>query len=109
MSAEPPRKHGGKFTQPEMPQRAVVRENGVTIEQFYCSGGDHGPPHLHVSGKGPKTRIGQKGHPLKGDPEPSSDQKQVINNNKAAIKKTLKRIGRWYYYENLLDTTTREE
>jgi len=48
-----------------------VNQNGVKEEHYYKSG-DHGPAHAHVKGGGPDTRIGQNGHPLKGNPELSA-------------------------------------
>lgn len=104
MSIPRPTKRGGKYPQPLMPPRTLVRQNGVTIENYYCSQGDHGPPHLHLHGKGDETRIGQNGHPLKNDPAPSPAQKEVISDNRALIRKALKKIGRWYYYEKRLDS-----
>jgi hypothetical protein len=49
------RKVGGRYTEPDLPDRVVVRHGLVTIEHFYRSG-DHGPPHLHVSGGGTASR-----------------------------------------------------
>ena len=34
----------------------IVRDNGVKIESYYPK--DHAPAHLHVSGSGPKVKIG---------------------------------------------------
>ena len=109
MSIDPPRKRGGRYTQPEMPPRTLAQENGVTIANLYCSQGDHGPPHLHVTGKGQETRIGQNGRPLKRDPEPTHEQKKVIDNNIGAIRKALRKIGRWYFYENVVDALLQDD
>ena len=59
---EPKRKQGGATTEPKLPSKVVVQEDGVTIVHNTRSG-DHGPAHLHVSGNGPDTRIGQMGKP----------------------------------------------
>jgi hypothetical protein len=103
MSTDRPRKRRGRFTEPIPPKRKIVEENGVSIENFYCSQGDHGPPHLHVTGKGDETRIGQNGFPLENDPPLSRDQQEVVEANQRIIRKTLRKIGRWYWFHNVLD------
>jgi hypothetical protein len=95
-----PTKGGGKFTEPSMPESKVVEEDGVTIEHYYKSG-DHGPPHVHVEGKGAKTRIGQNGKPLEGDPELSAAQARVVSGNKALIRRVVKKIGKYANYQRL--------
>ena len=57
---------GSPRTEPTLPLKTIVKEGEVSIEH-YTRSGDHGPPHLHVKGGGPETRIGQNGKPLKGD------------------------------------------
>jgi hypothetical protein len=93
-------KDGGRFTEPDLSDRVIVNEDGVTIEH-YTRSGDHGPPHAHVSGNGPDTRIGQGGKPLKGDAELSAAQRKVINANKSAVRKALKQIGKWYRFNRM--------
>jgi hypothetical protein len=109
MSTDRPRKRSGRYTQPDMPPRTLVRENGVTIANFYRSQGDHGPPHLHVAGKGSETRIGQNGHPLSRDHEPTYEQKTLIAKNKGVIRKALRKIGRWYFFEQLVDALSHDD
>lgn len=58
----------GKYTQPKLPQKTILNKNGVTIEHYYKSG-DHLPPHMHVEGGGPSTKIGANGKPIKGSPK----------------------------------------
>jgi RHS repeat-associated protein len=93
-------KEGGKFTEPTLPDKTIVNENGVKVEH-YTKSGDHGPPHAHVKGGGPSTKIGQNGKPLRGSSELSARQQQVINNNKATIRSAIKKIGRYNSYNNL--------
>ena len=88
-------KSGGSLTEPKLPGKTIVSEDGVTVEH-YTRSGDHGPPHAHVSGQGPSTRIGQNGKPLKGDAELSPAQRQVIDDNKSVIRKAIDQIGRWF-------------
>jgi hypothetical protein len=72
----------------------------VTIEQFYSSRGDHGPPHLHVSGPGKAaTRIGQNGHPLRRDPPLTGDQQAVVDAHRALIRRVLRKVGRWHWFQ----------
>ena len=47
----------------------------------YTKSGAHDPAHLHVIGGGKKIRIGQNGKPLKGNPELTKTQQEVIQNN----------------------------
>ena len=89
----------GAYTEPQLPPKVIVNENGVNIHHNYKRG-DHGPPHLHVSGNGPNTRIGQNGHPIANNPELSTTQRQVVNNNIATIRQAIDSIGRWYRFWN---------
>jgi hypothetical protein len=77
-----------------LPDKKVVESDGVTIEHYYKSG-DHPPAHLHVNGQGTKTKIGQNGKPIKGSPELSSSQQKVVKDNLSAIRKTVKKIGKY--------------
>ena len=74
----------------------VFVDGGVTAT-FYT--GDHGPPHIHISGEGPDTRIGQNGKPLSGDPELSPRQRKACGRNKSVIrlflKKRMKEYRKW--------------
>jgi RHS repeat-associated protein len=90
-------KGGGKFTEPILPDKVIVAQDGVEIVH-YTRSGDHAPAHLHVKGGGNKTKIGQNGKPIEGSPELSSQQSQVVQDNKAEIRKALKRIMRWASY-----------
>jgi RHS repeat-associated protein len=92
------RNRKGPYTRPLMPSRIIVQERGVTVQHYY-RGGDHAPPHLHVDGRGPSTRIGQNGKPLDGDPELTTIQKQVIQNNLPKIRKAVRKISRYHWYE----------
>ena len=94
---EPQRKQGGAVTEPNLPDKTIVKQDGVTVEH-YTRSGDHGPPHVHVSGEGPSTRIGQAGKPLSGDPSLSSRQSQVVQENKGTIRKAVDQIGRWFRF-----------
>lgn len=85
-------------TEPTLPDKEIASEGGVTIEHNYRSG-DHGPAHLHVTGGGRETKIGQNGKPLKGEPELTPQQQRAVNNNKAAIRRAVGKIGRWLDYQ----------
>ncbi|CAD6514290.1 RHS repeat-associated core domain-containing protein [Paraburkholderia sabiae] len=92
-------KGGGKYTEVKLPPKVVVEQGGVTIVHNYKSG-DHGPAHLHVSGGGPKTKIGQNGKPIKGSPPLSSQQEAVVSANKCKIKRAVDKIQRWFRFFN---------
>jgi len=92
----------GAFTPPQLPPRIIVQQNGVTIQHYY-RGGDHGPPHLHVSGEGENTRIGQNGYPIDGSPELTSAQRNVVMANRSTIRGAVDRIMRWYRYQTYLN------
>ncbi|HVC94445.1 MAG TPA: hypothetical protein VND64_12180 [Pirellulales bacterium] len=83
-----------------MPDRTVVVEGTVVIEHFY-RGGDHGPPHLHVSGGGGTTRIGQNGAPIEHDPELTAEEANVVKSHLKVIRKTVRKIGRWHWFNDL--------
>ena len=93
-------KMGGRFTEPLLPTRTICKSKGVEISHYYRSG-DHGPAHLHIEGGGPSTKIGQNGNPLDGSPELSATQKQVVQENKSAIRKAIDAIQRWFRYNTL--------
>ena len=78
-----------------LPSSNVVNQDGVRVTHNY-NGGDHGPAHLHVEGEGPATRIGQNGKPLRNNPELSSSQRQVVQENRSVIRKTVDQIMKWY-------------
>lgn len=69
----------------------LVNERGVRI-QIYSN--DHAPPHAHVKGGGSETRIGQNGYPLKGDPELSRKQQEVVDTNRKLIRDTIREYMR---------------
>jgi hypothetical protein len=94
------RKAGGRYTEPDLPGRVIVYDGAIVVEHFY-RGGDHGPPHLHVSGGGTATRIGQNGRPLQGDLPLTASQQETIEENRALIRKALRKIGRWHWFESL--------
>jgi RHS repeat-associated protein len=92
----------GEFTAPILPPHEIVNERGVIIDHNYY-GNDHAPPHLHVEGNGPSTRIGQNGKPLEGSPELSSMQKKVIEDNLGKIRTAVRKIGRYFWFNNRQD------
>ena len=91
-------KNKGKYTEPRLPDKFIVKQGNVEIVHYTWSG-DHGPVHLHVKGGGPETKIGQGGKPLKGSPEPTSIQQKVINENKSKIRKAIDKIQKWYRFQ----------
>ena len=84
-------KQGGKLIEPTLPPKHIVETKGVRIEHYYASN-DHAPPHAHVSGKGPKTKIGMNGKPLKGEPELSADQASVVEEHLSTIRTAINKI-----------------
>lgn len=98
MSADRLRKCNGRYTEPDMPQRTVVEEKGVSIANYYRSQGDHAPAHLHVLGKGKEVRIGQNGRPLEHDPPLSLEQREVVRGNIKTIRKAIRKIARWHWF-----------
>lgn len=70
------------------PNGKIVDENGVEV---VIHSNDHAPPHAHVTGgNGEETRIGQNGKPLKGDPELSRGQREVVQNNLKGIRDSIR-------------------
>ena len=96
--------YGGRYSKKELnktpqgtdlPQSVVVEENGVRIEHVYA-GNDHANPvHLHVNGGGPVSHIGPNGKPTKGF-KLTPQQKRVIDNNLPVVKKTIKKLQKWF-------------
>ncbi len=93
------RKAGGALTEPTLPPKTVVEQNGVKIVHYTASG-DHAPAHLHVKGQGNEVRIGQNGKPLKNNLELSAAQKKVVAENKAIIRKAINKIQRYHKFHN---------
>jgi len=71
--------------------KTIANSNGVKI-QSYGSGDSHKP--AHVKGGGKEVRIGPNGKPLKKQPELSAKQKKVVQKNKTAIIKELRKVGK---------------
>ncbi|MCH8046830.1 MAG: hypothetical protein IID44_24270 [Planctomycetes bacterium] len=94
---------GYNYTEPTLPPGLVVDERGVRIEHYYRSG-DHGPPHLHVTEGGAdarsERRIGQNGLPLENEGELTGDQRAVVFANRSLIRRLLRKIGRWYWFQH---------
>jgi RHS repeat-associated protein len=82
-----------------LPPKVIAQGNGVRVQHYYRSG-DHGPAHAHVLGGGRETRIGQNGRPLRGDPELTSAQREVVQDNRSRIRRALGRVGRWLAQES---------
>ena len=90
-------KSGGKYTEPTLPSKTVA-DNGKVKAEHYTRSGDHGPPHVHIKGGGPETKVGQNGKPTDGAPELTPAQQKFVNEFKSDIRSALKKIGRWYNY-----------
>lgn len=86
-------------TEPQLPDKTIIKEGQVEIKH-YARSGDHAPPHVHVKGGGSEVKIGQNGKPLKGSPELSVTQREVVENNKQVIRRAVKKIGRWHRHQN---------
>jgi RHS repeat-associated protein len=85
--------HSAPRTAPAGDAAVIVRERGVIVEIY---SNDHGPPHAHVVGGGPETRIGQNGKPIDDDPELTQRQRQVVEGHRGAIRKRIGRAMRDY-------------
>ncbi|TLV03582.1 RHS repeat domain-containing protein [Dyadobacter luticola] len=91
------RKLNGAITEPILPPKTIVSKDGVNIVH-YTKSGDHGPPHLHVKGGGPETKIGQNGKPLRNNPSLTFEQQSIVSDSKKEIKNAIKKIGAWFNY-----------
>lgn len=87
------------FTEPTLPPKIIVEQDGVKIVH-YTKSGDHGPPHVHVKGGGTETRIGSAGKPLRNNPALTAQQSDVVSQFKSEINKAIKKIGRYFDYNN---------
>jgi hypothetical protein len=90
-------KQGGKLTEPTLPPTEVVNTNGVKV-MHYFRGNDHAPPHLHVYGKGPNTKIGANGKPIAGEAELSAAQRAVVEGNLSKIRAAGNKIRKWMWF-----------
>ncbi|HTN07940.1 DUF4160 domain-containing protein [Agriterribacter sp.] len=90
-------KQGGKITEPTLPAKTIESVDGIDIVH-YTRSGDHGPAHVHVKGGGAETKIGQNGKPIKGSPELTSKQAQVVQDLKPEIRKSIRQIMKWVSY-----------
>jgi hypothetical protein len=54
-----------------------------------------------VKGGGIETKIGQSGKPIDGAPALSGIQQQVVSQSKAAIRKAIDQIQRWYKFNEI--------
>ena len=90
---------GGQRTEPTLPDGAIADEGGVTVDHKYKSG-DHPPAHAHVTGGGASTKIGPNGKPLKGQPELTGSQKDVVDAYKSKIRQVLNKVGKWLDYND---------
>lgn len=94
------RKLSGAITEPNLPPKTIAEGGGVRIVH-YTRSGDHGPAHLHVSGRGADTRIGQNGRPLSGDPTLSAKQQELVDSNRGAIRRAVDQIMRFHRFERV--------
>jgi len=75
------------------PVGEVLRDGAVKVVIY---SNDHGPPHAHVKGGGPETRVGQNGKPLNGDPELTRAQRQVVEKHLKEIRDAIREYMRWF-------------
>ena len=73
--------------------KVIVKKNGITIKS-YGTNDAHKPAHAHVKGKGHEVRIGPNGKPLKGEKELSTQQKQIVDENKKEIRREINKVGK---------------
>lgn len=84
------RKQGGKFTEPTLPPKTLASGKGTEVVH-YTRSGDHPPAHVHLVDKNGKTttRVGQNRKPIEDDPEPTSKQRELLDNNKQKFVEVL--------------------
>jgi hypothetical protein len=70
-----------------------VNEDGIRVT---IHANDHGPPHAHVVGGGPETKIGQNGKPIAGSPELTARQQGVIDRNISKIRSQIGDYMKWW-------------
>jgi len=80
---------------PTLPPHTIVEQKGVRI---YRHLDEHRPPHVHVTGKGPDTKIGANGKPIEGFPDLSGTQKQVVKENLSIIRSAVNKIRKWFNF-----------
>ncbi|MBQ8673271.1 MAG: DUF4160 domain-containing protein, partial [Bacteroides sp.] len=73
--------------------KIIVKKGDVSVSS-YGTGDVHKPAHAHVKGGGKEVRIGLKGHPLKGEPDLSKRQKEVVKEHQKEIRKEINKVGR---------------
>ncbi|MGB5970130.1 MAG: polymorphic toxin-type HINT domain-containing protein, partial [Spirulinaceae cyanobacterium] len=95
-------KQGGKYTEPTLPDKVIAKKGQIQIVHNYRSN-DHPPAHVHITGGGKETRIKLDGKTMPGDPQPTSQQQKLINENWPLIKKKLNKIVNWLKYKDLPD------
>lgn len=81
----------------------MIRDTPPRHPYGYINGGEEvfrrpAPPHLHVTGSGSETRIGQNGKPLQGDAELAPVQQRVVETNIGRIRRAVHKIGRYYWF-----------
>ncbi|MEQ1673375.1 MAG: DUF4160 domain-containing protein, partial [Hyphomicrobium sp.] len=67
--------------------RKILDEDGVCVSLY---SNDHAPPHVHVKGGGPETRVGQNLKPILNDPPLAPKQRKVCGCNKNKIAKAIR-------------------
>ena len=87
----------GHGNEPTLPDKQIASGDGVKVEHYYKSG-DHPPAHAHVVGGGETTRIGANGKPLAGDPELTTKQRAVVEENLSDIRRAINKIGKWLQF-----------
>ncbi len=95
------RSKSGKFTEPQLPNKTIIKKNGVTVEHYYRSI-DHAPAHLHVIGQGRSTRIGANGRPLSNNPPLTPAQQVVVNDNISLVRSSVNKIKNWLKFQDHL-------
>ena len=81
-----------------LPPKTLVKQDGVHV-YHQTKSGEHAPPHVHIEGKGPRTKIGANVKKLKGYPELSSTQKSVVKENLSTIRRNINKIKSWFTFE----------
>jgi hypothetical protein len=89
---------GRMLTIPLLPPKIVGEHEGVRIEHRYRSN-DHPPAHVHVLGGGPPTAVGMNGRPVLNHPEPTDAQRKVIEMYKREVRRSVRKIGRWLWFQ----------
>lgn len=70
--------------------KCIVNDEGVRVE--VRTSNEHGIPHAHVSGNGPKTTVGLDRMPMRGHEYFSKKQEMIINEHWEEIERGIRQF-----------------